>query len=112
MARPRKEIDQKQFEALCHIQCTEEEICGVLGVTDKTLTRWCKQIYGFGFSETYKKCSAGGRMSIRRLQFDCAKRGNTSMLIWLGKQYLGQRDEPEDSVDMEDSEAYFNEAGI
>ena len=43
MARPRKEIKQSQFESLCAIQCTEEEICDVLGVTDKTLTRWCKE---------------------------------------------------------------------
>lgn len=27
MARPRKEIDQNQFENLCGLQCTLEEIC-------------------------------------------------------------------------------------
>jgi hypothetical protein len=29
MARPRKEIDQKQFENLCGLQCTLEEIFGI-----------------------------------------------------------------------------------
>ena len=112
MARPRKEIDKSQFEKLCGIQCTEEDICGVLDVTDKTLVGWCKRTYGVGFSEAYKKCSAGGKMSLRRYQIDCAKRGNASMLIWLGKQYLGQKDQPEDSMDREDTDAYFDEAGI
>ena len=35
MARPRKEIDQKNFESLCGLQCTLEEICGFFDVTDK-----------------------------------------------------------------------------
>ena len=112
MARPRKEIDPKQFEGLCRIQCTEDEICSVLDVTDKTLVAWCKRTYGMGFSDAFKKYACGGRMSLRRYQFDCAKKGNSTMLIWLGKQYLGQRDLPEDSVDTEDTAAYFNEAGI
>lgn len=36
MGRPKKEIDQKQFENLCGLQCTQEEICGFFDVTDKT----------------------------------------------------------------------------
>ncbi len=35
-------IDKKVFESLCAIQCTQQEICGVLDVDDKTLTSWCK----------------------------------------------------------------------
>ena len=44
MARPKKVINQKQFESLCAIQCTQEEICNVLDVCDETLTRWCKEV--------------------------------------------------------------------
>ena len=40
--RPKKQINQSQFETMCSIQATEEEICLVLGVSDKTLNRWCK----------------------------------------------------------------------
>ena len=47
MARPKKVINQKQFESLCAIQCTQEEICNVLDVCDETLTRWCKEVYDF-----------------------------------------------------------------
>ncbi len=94
MARPRKEIDSKQFEALCKIQCTQAEICDVLDVTDKTLTRWCRETYSLGFSDIYKKFASYGKASIRRNQIDLSKH-NASMAIWLGKQYLGQRDIPE-----------------
>ena len=91
--RPKAEIDQKQFENLCGLQCTEEEILGWFGITDKTLNVWCKDTYGETFSEVYKSRSAPGRMSLRRAQFRLAEK-NAAMAIWLGKQYLGQR-EPE-----------------
>ena len=31
-----------------------------------------------------------------RQQFELASQGNTTMLIWLDKQYLGQTDKPND----------------
>ena len=40
--RKKKKISKSQFEELCKIQCTQEEICLVLDVADKTLTQWCK----------------------------------------------------------------------
>ncbi len=61
MGRPKKEIDQKQFEQLCQIQCTEVEICGWFEVTDKTLTRWCKETYGLTFSEVFAQKRAAGK---------------------------------------------------
>lgn len=92
--RPRKEIDQGYFEELCKIQCTLEEIAGVLRVSEDTVERWCERTYELGFADTYKKFSANGKTSLRRQQFELAKKGNATMLIWLGKQYLGQSDKP------------------
>lgn len=89
--RPKKEISQQQFEAMCAIQCTQAEICDVLDITDKPLNNWCKETYGCGFSEIYKKKSASGKMSLRRHQFELAKK-YPAMAIFLGKNYLGQRD--------------------
>ena len=94
MARPRKEIKQSQFESLCAIQCTEEEICDVLGVTDKTLTRWCKEIYGKSFSEIFREKRNLGKTSLRRYQWKQVENGNTTMLIWMGKQLLKQSENP------------------
>lgn len=92
--RPKKVIDKNQFESMCEIQCTKEEMCNILDVDEKTLTRWCKEVYGEGFSEIYKKKSQAGKMSLRRAQFQMAQT-NTTMAIWLGKQYLGQTDKNE-----------------
>lgn len=100
MARPKKEIDQETFESLCQIMCTKEEICGVLKITDKTLDRWCKETYHQGYSEVYKMASAEGKKSLRRCQFDLAKK-SAAMAIFLGKNYLGQRD----SIEYEDNTA-------
>lgn len=85
----------EQFEKLCSIQCTQEEICDVMGVTDKTITRLVKDHYKDSFSEIYKIKSADGKASLRRIQFDIAKKGNAGMAIFLGKNYLGQSDKQE-----------------
>ena len=97
MARPRKEIDQKQFENLCGLQCTLEEICGWFGVTDKTLDGWCKRTYHASFSEVFKQKRGAGKISLRRSQWRLAEK-NANMAIWLGKQYLGQKDQVEASL--------------
>lgn len=91
--RPRKEIDIAEFEGCCRILCTKDEICDIFNVDEKTLTAWCKRTYdGLGFSDVYKKLSAGGKKSLRRYQFELAET-NATMAIWLGKNILGQKDE-------------------
>lgn len=94
MARPRKIINQKQFEAMCAIQCTKEEICNVLEVTDKTLDKWCKEVYEQDFSVVFKQKREGGKTSLRRNQWKLAEKGNSTMQIWLGKQILKQSENP------------------
>lgn len=94
MARPQKSIDIKQFEYLCGIMCTEEEIAGAFDCSIDTINRWCKRTYNLSFADVYKRKSANGKISLRRYQFKLAE-NNATMAIWLGKQYLGQRDESE-----------------
>jgi len=87
-------IDQKQFEALCGIQCTQEEICSVLDCNPDTLNSWCKEHYGNSFSKVFKEKRQGGKASLRRMQWKLAEK-NATMGIWLGKQYLDQTDKLE-----------------
>ena len=91
VGRPIKEIDKKQFESLCAIQCTIEEICAVLDVDDKTLTKWCKKTYNKNFSEVFSIKRQNGKASLRRMQWHLAEK-NPSMAIFLGKNFLNQRD--------------------
>lgn len=104
MARPKKEINQKQFENLCGLHCTKKEICDFFETTDKTLEKWCKRTYKKGFSEIYSQKKSNGNLSLRRKQMEVAMKGNTSMLIFLGKNYLGQTDKVEQTVSMVSNE--------
>ena len=92
MARPKIEIDSDMVKKLCAIQCTGQEIADVLDVSYDTLERRVKEAYQISFADYIKRHSANGKMSLRRKQHEVAMNGNTTMLVWLGKQYLGQTD--------------------
>lgn len=91
MGRPMIEIDKVQFETLCKVQCTEEEIANYFKCSIDTIENYCKREYDTTFSDIYKKTAVQGKISLRRTQFRLAE-DNVTMAIWLGKQYLGQRD--------------------
>jgi hypothetical protein len=83
--RPKKEIDYETVEKLANIQCTQEEIASFLGISTRTLQR------DEQFMELFNRGRENGKMSLRRIQWKHAEKSAT-MAIWLGKQYLGQRD--------------------
>lgn len=99
--RPKIEISKIEFEKLCSIQCTEEEIAGWFGCSEETIRRFCKREYKEQFCEVYKKLSSKGKISLRRTQFRIAESGNPAMAIWLGKQYLGQTDKQDLAIEGE-----------
>ena len=92
--RPRKEIDYKIFENLCFLQCTKSEICSALGIDEGTLDKRLKEHYKESFSVIYKKHSEGGKISLRRMLYEHAKK-NPATAIFLSKNLLGYRDQPE-----------------
>lgn len=88
MARPRKNIDPKMVEQLAAIQCSYAEMAAVLSCNESTLTR--------RFAQAIKKGRETGKMSMKRAQYERAVNAKSdTMLIWLGKQYLGQTDKKE-----------------
>lgn len=86
MARPKKKIDYDLVKKLSEIQCTQEEIANILDISVRTLQRDKE------FCRIYNMSRENGKMSLKRWQFKRAEQGSDRMLIWLGKQYLGQRD--------------------
>ena len=88
--RPEIEIDTSQVERLAQIQCTDEEMAAVLGCSHDTLAR--RKADDPAFLDALTRGKAKGRMALRRLQWQRANGGSDTMLIWLGKQLLGQRD--------------------
>lgn len=93
MGRKRKTVSLEQLTALASIQCTDAEICAVLGVS----ATWLKEKEKTDpiFLEVIKKGREMGKESLRRRQWKCMQDGNVTMLIWLGKQYLKQTDKQE-----------------
>ena len=87
MGRPKKNISINLVANLAAHGCTTEEIGTIVGCSKDTLER--------RFSAVLKKGRANMKMSLRRRQMKLAMEGNATMLIWLGKQYLKQKDKRE-----------------
>jgi hypothetical protein len=88
--RPRVVVDERTLAGLAAIQCTYLEMAAVLGVDESTLRTHYKDLI--------EKEREGGKISLRRSQYSAALKGNVTMQIWLGKQYLGQRDKQDVDV--------------
>lgn len=89
MGRPRVEIKWKEFDELCALHCTLDEIAGWYGCSDETIKNRVKEEHDMTFLSYFKIKSQKGKISLRRSQFLLAKK-NPAMGIWLGKQILGQ----------------------
>ena len=87
MARPQKAIDPKAVQGMAAMGGTDEEIALHFGCSPDTLTR--------RFADVLKKGRAHLRLSIRRTQVKKAMSGDNTMLIWLGKNLLSQKDKQE-----------------
>lgn len=98
---PRTEIDYGVLSKLCNIMCTGEECAAILGIDYDTLNRRLGQDGHNGFTDYYKKHSSKGKASLRRKQIEVALSGNPTMLIWMGKQQLEQRDKRDINDDSE-----------
>jgi len=84
--RPSTPIDLNIAEKLGQLQCTYAECATFLNIPEGTLKR------RKDFRTAYKKGFESGKISIRRAQFRLMEK-NTAMAIWLGKQYLGQKEQ-------------------
>jgi hypothetical protein len=97
--RPEKEISWQQFEDLCGLHCTQDEIASFMRINVDTLRDRVEKQYGEPYSIVYKRFMENGKCSLRRDQ-RVIGRTNPAMAIWLGKQWLGQRDiTPELEID-------------
>lgn len=90
--RPKIQINWEEFEKLCSLHCTLVEIAEWFKCSEDTIERAVQREYKTTFAEIYKKKSSRGKVSLRRRQYEIALSGNVTMLIWLGKQCLDQKD--------------------
>lgn len=103
MSAKKLDINPEQVQKLAAIGCTDKEIGEIVGCSHDTLTRRFKQELVEG--------RATGKASLRRKQWEVALSGNVTMLIWLGKQQLGQTDKQEVKSETTERIIKFNWGG-
>lgn len=89
-----KNIDFSKLKKLCEMHCTRDEVCSFFEINKDTLLTRVKEEGYDDFSDYYKRHCGVGKIALRRAQIRVALKGNASMLIWLGKNYLEQTDAP------------------
>lgn len=82
-------INPKRVEELATTFASFRELAEFFGVKEQT--------FRDNFRENVTKGRANTKMSLRQWQLAAAKSGNVTMLIWLGKNILGQSDTPVDN---------------
>jgi hypothetical protein len=90
--KPRAKLDMTMLETvekMAIMQCTQEEIASFLGISYASFKNHKE------FLAKHRKGIESGKASLRRMQWKSAQDGNVTSQIWLGKQYLGQRDKNE-----------------
>ncbi len=90
----RRTIDLDQVRDLASIGCTHEEMAMVLGCSLNYIVGQVETnpAFAIAIEQGYGEIKS----SLRRAQFDEAiNNRSTALLIWLGKQYLGQVDKQE-----------------
>jgi len=93
MARKPVPIDLDELEKLGALHCTQEEAADWFGIARETFNRKLRQKQ---YREVWERGRSKGRVTLRRRQMQGVEAGNPTMLIWMGKQWLGQRDTPAD----------------
>lgn len=84
--RPKKIIDYDRVLEMASYFATQEEIATELDLSIRKLQQ------DEEFMRIFKKGNERAKKSLRRKQYEIAMGGNTTMLVWLGKQYLNQRE--------------------
>lgn len=107
MGRPPIQIDKKTFVDLVGLGCSQDEICWFFRdesgkpISEDTLTRFCKREFGCTFAEFRNQNSKMAmRIKLRQNQLKLSEK-NAAMAIWLGKQILGQVENPNEAVGTE-----------
>jgi len=78
--------------------CNGTSIAESIGVAPDTLYLRVQQVYGMTFSAYAQIKKQEGQDALRLKQFQIAMEGDKTMLIWLGKQYLGQTERVESTM--------------
>jgi hypothetical protein len=82
-------INPDDVYRLAAIGCTTTEIARWFSIPEQTIR--------YNFSDIITNGREDLKQSLRHAQLKVALSGNAAMLIWLGKQILGQQENPNES---------------
>lgn len=99
IGRPEKVIDWKLLDSILQFGARLIDCSEVLEMSDDSIQNKIKEEFGCTFSEYRERKMSKMRMRLLQKQFDVAMAGNTALLIWLGKQHLGQTDKLTQEID-------------
>lgn len=93
-----KDLTAKEWKTvdkllMCH--CSVTQAAHSIGISDDTLRRRIKEKYDCLPKEYKKLKAASGKANLKVKQYEEAMGGDRSMLIWLGKQWLDQKEKSE-----------------
>jgi len=95
MARPKVVVDWKKVDRLLKAGLSGTVIADTIGVKVDTLYKRCIRDKKMLFSEYQQQKRQVGLETLKLKQYDLAVKGDKSMLVWLGKQYLNQSEKGE-----------------
>ena len=95
VGRPRIELDPKQAKIFGYFRATYQTMAEQIGCSHDTIQREMDR-ENSDFASEYKKGFAAMKMKLSEAQVKTAiDEHNPTLLVWLGKQYLGQKDVPD-----------------
>lgn len=93
-----KTIDWKIVDRMLEAQCPGTQIASYFGMHPGTFYDRVKKEKGMSLEEYAALKNNCGKNNLRLAQYKTALAGNVSMLIWLGKQHLNQKEVPSESL--------------
>lgn len=94
-------IDWDQVAYWLEARCSGSQIADIIGIHENTLYERCKTDLGLEFVAFKAKNRSKGEQNLRLAQYESAvKDKDRGMQIWLGKQWLGQTDKSQNTIDI------------
>lgn len=106
--RPKSEIDWNRVDDLLQADCSGAGIAATLGIAPCTLYDRCLTDKGISFTSYSQQMNVKGESLLREVQYNKAMSGDNTLLVWLGKVRLKQK-EYQDEIIKQEVESKFEQ---
>jgi len=91
-------INKEELEKIMQFYPSRKETADWYKVSEKSLERFIRREYDMTFDAFRDKGFVKTKLALKRKQIEMALDGDRTMLIWLGKQLLGQTEKIEQTA--------------